>query len=58
MLQAKKGTHFEIRECVGEFVVLWEHENARAIFYTNEEFYALWTRVSFDILMLIVILCT
>jgi hypothetical protein len=58
MLQAKQGTHFAIRECASEFVVLWEHENARVNFYSNEKFCALSTHVSFYILMLTVMLCT
>jgi hypothetical protein len=54
----KQGTHSTIGECASEFVVLWEHKNARANFYTNEEFCALWTCVSFYILLSTIMLCT
>ncbi len=38
--------------------MLWERENVGANFYTNEKFCALWTCVSFHILMLTIMLCT
>jgi hypothetical protein len=57
-LQNGKFLHSTIGKCAGEFVVLWEHENVGANFYTNEKFCALWTYVSFYILILTIMLCT
>jgi hypothetical protein len=54
----KQGTHSTIGKCASEFVVLWEHNNARANFYTDEEFCVLYTYVYFYILLLTIMLCT